>query len=160
MLELYIPKLEELWFRERMLGDAQTMEYNHAYGGTILFPRERWEEWYCRWVAPGDGKRFYRYLKNETGFVGEASYHFDEARGVYLTDVLVDARFRHRGFGKEGLRLLCGAARANGVQALYDNIAIDNGAVKLFLSCGFTEIGRTAEAIWVKKDLTRGKNVV
>ena len=51
-------------------------------------------------------------------------------------------------------------ARANGVQALYDNIAIDNGAVKLFLSCGFTEIGRTAEAIWVKKDLTTGKNVV
>lgn len=141
-------------------GDVQTMEYNHAYGGTIQFPRERWEEWYCRWVAPGDRKRFYRYLKNEAGFVGEASYHFDEERGVYLTDVLVDARFRHRGFGKEGLRLLCGAARANGVQALYDNIAIDNGAVKLFLSCGFTEIGRTAEAIWVKKDLTTGKNVV
>lgn len=41
MLELYIPKPEDLWFRERMLGDAQTMEYNHTYGGMIPFPRER-----------------------------------------------------------------------------------------------------------------------
>ena len=98
MLDLYVPQVEDLWFREWMLGDAQTMAYNHSYGGTIAFPKDRWHDWYCRWVNPRNRQRFYR----------------------YLTD----------------------------------------GAVTLFLSCGFTEIQRTAEAIWVKKDLTAGKNVL
>lgn len=160
MLHLYVPKPEDLWFRERMLGDAQTMAYNHSYGGTIAFPKERWSTWYCRWFSPGDEKRFYRYLTDGADFIGEVSYHFDDGYGVYLTDVLVDARFRGRGFGKEGLKLVCDAARANGIEVLYDNIALDNGAVQMFLDCGFTEIRRTEEAVWVKKDLTAEKNVL
>lgn len=160
MLHLYVPELEDLWFRERMLADAQTMAYNHSYGGTIPFPPERWEQWYRRWVCPGDGKRFYRYLRDGEDFTGEVSYHFDSEAGIYLTDVLIDARFRRQGFGKRGLLLLCEAARANGIETLYDHIAIDNGAVKLFLECGFTEIGRSKEAVCVKKDLTMEKNVL
>lgn len=160
MLDLYVPQVGDLWFRERMLVDAQTMAYNHSYGGTIAFPKERWHDWYCRWVNPRNRQRFYRYLTDGADFIGEIAYHFDEGKGIYLADILIDARFRHRGFGKAGLILLCEAAYANGIPALYDNIAIDNGAVTLFLSCGFTEIQRTAEAIWVKKDLTAGKNVL
>ena len=33
--------------------------------------------------------------------------------------------------------MLCEAAKANGVQTLYDDIAIDNPAIKLFLKTGF-----------------------
>ena len=72
----------------------------------------------------------------------------------------MDERFRGQGFGKEGLKLVCDAARANGIEALYDNIALDNGAVQMFLNCGFTEIRRTEEAVWVKNDLTAEKNVL
>ena len=42
MLTLYEPKYEELWFRRRMLADAETMAYNHAWGGTVDFPEENW----------------------------------------------------------------------------------------------------------------------
>lgn len=42
MVELYKPRIEDLWFREKMLSDDQTMSYNHAYGGTISFPKEKW----------------------------------------------------------------------------------------------------------------------
>ena len=38
MLELYEPYIKDLWFKEKMMGDEQTMAYNHAYGGTIPFP--------------------------------------------------------------------------------------------------------------------------
>ena len=40
-IQLYRPAPEELWFRQRLLGDPETMAYNRAYGGTIPFPQER-----------------------------------------------------------------------------------------------------------------------
>ena len=40
MIELYKPNLEELWFKEKMMNDEDTMSYNHAYGGTIPFPTQ------------------------------------------------------------------------------------------------------------------------
>ena len=30
MITFYIPTTEDLWFREKLLGDAETMSYNHA----------------------------------------------------------------------------------------------------------------------------------
>ncbi len=153
-MRLHAPACEELRFRQAMLADEATMAYNRAWGGTIDFPKERWAAWYDRWVAHPDGKRFYRYLRKESGeFVGEIAYHLDEERGVCLADVIVYAPFRGRGYGSEGLRLLCDAARERGVDALYDDIAIDNPAVSLFLKNGFVEQYRTDEIIMLKKAL-------
>ena len=71
MLTLYKPSIEDLWFRAQMMGNEQTMAYNHAYGGTIPFPKEHWADWYDRWLADHDDKRFYRYVKVDDMFVGE-----------------------------------------------------------------------------------------
>ena len=30
------PKFEDLWFRQTMMADPETMAYNHAWGGTII----------------------------------------------------------------------------------------------------------------------------
>ena len=43
---LYTPSLENLWFRQKMMADEETMSYNHAWGGTIPFPKEAWHGWY------------------------------------------------------------------------------------------------------------------
>ena len=51
------------------------------------------------------------------------------------------------------LDLLCTAAKENGITVLYDDIAIDNPAVKLFLKHGFKEESRTDEKIILKKEL-------
>lgn len=156
MIELCKPRLKDLWFREQLLRDPETMSYNHAWGGTIPFPENAWESWYAHWLEDHANRRFYRYLRDtESGaFAGEAAYHWEEARGVWLADVIVAAKFRGRGFGTEGLRLLCEAARENGVDVLRDDIAIDNPAVGLFLRAGFTEEYRTEEIIMLKKDLS------
>jgi diamine N-acetyltransferase len=35
-----------MWFRESLMADEETMSYNHAWGGTIPFPKERWKGFY------------------------------------------------------------------------------------------------------------------
>ena len=110
MLTLYTPQLEDLRFKEQMLGDAQTMSYNHAYGGTIPFPRERWESWYTRWVLAPEGNRFYRYVAEDNVFLGEVAYHWDEELQIYMTDVIIFAPHRGKGYGKQALLMLCEAA--------------------------------------------------
>ena len=51
-VELYSPKPEDLWFREKMLSDSETMSYNAGYkpiyegyhyeSGCIDFPKEKY----------------------------------------------------------------------------------------------------------------------
>ncbi len=155
MIVLIQPELKDLWFREKFMADPATMSYNRAWGGTIPFPESRWAEWYTHWVIRHENKRFYRYLQDtENGlFVGEAAYHYDKAEKIWLADVIVAAEYRGRGFGRAGLDLLCEAAKENGIDVLWDNIAADNPAVSLFLKAGFTEAYRTDEFIMLKKVL-------
>lgn len=155
MLTLYKPRRGELAFRAALLADEATMAYNRAYGGTIAFPPERWDDWAARWLDAPETARFYRYLRDaETGEdVGEAAYHLDPERGVYLCDVIVRADRRGCGYGAAGLRSLCAAAKENGVPALWDNIAADNPAVAMFLKQGFRVAERDDEVVWVMKEL-------
>ena len=152
MLKVVKPELEDLWFRESMMADIETMSYNDAWGGTIPFPKEDWEEWYTLWVRNSGQERYYRYLKDDANkvFVGEISYHFDKLRNIYLCDVIIKAEFRKQGFGTQGIQLLCEAAKANGVEALYDNIAADNPSAHLFLKNGFSIEFQNDEIVMVK----------
>lgn len=152
----YKPHLEDLWFRQAMMADPETMSYNNAWGGTIPFPRENWEEWYDYWVInPKD--RFYRYITTgeSRSFVGEAAYHYDNELNIYLADIIISARSRRHGYGKAGLEMLCEVAQKEKIPELYDNIAINNPGINLFLQCGFQEEYRTEEIIMLKKVLLK-----
>lgn len=154
MIRSHLPKLEDLWFLQTMLEDPETMSYNHAYGGTLSFPKDKWEGRYDYWILNHDNKRYYRYLMdNSERFVGEIAYHYEETRGIYLADIKIYSPYRRQGFASKGLDLLCGAAKAKGISVLYDDIAIDNSAIDLFLKHGFVEEYRTDEYIMVKKQL-------
>ena len=99
MLELVVPTLEDLWFREKLMADEETMKYNHAWGGTIPFPIKRWKEWYDYWVVNHENQRYYRYLKNENEFVGEIAYHYDPEYDGYVANIIVFSKFRENGYG-------------------------------------------------------------
>ena len=152
MLKVVKPELEDLWFRESMMADIETMSYNDAWGGTIPFSKEDWEEWYTLWVRNSGQERYYRYLKDDANkvFVGEISYHFDKLRNIYICDVIIKAEFRKQGFGTQGIQLLCEAAKANGVEVLYDDIAADNPSAHLFLKNGFSIEFQNDEILMVK----------
>ena len=154
IVSFYKPRIEDLWFRQAMMADPETMDYNHAWGGTIPFPSEKWGAWYDFWIAHPN-KRFYRYTTTgkSRAFVGEAAYHYDEDRRIYMTDIIISAKCRRKGYGRAGLELLCDAARKAEIPELYDDIAIDNPGIGLFLQCGFHEIYRTDEIIMLKKPL-------
>ena len=155
MLSTYTPQYADLRFRQTMLADEETMAYNHAWGGTIPFPEERWGEWYAHWVKHPEGKRMYRYVRNEEGtFVGEIAYHYDDELPGFTANVIIYAPYRRRGYGGHALDLLCAAAKEGGVTRLYDDIAADNPAIKLFLTHGFAEERRTAEKIYLVKQLS------
>lgn len=148
MIELYKPNVDDLWFKEMMMSDESTMSYNH---GTIAFPESKWDSWYQRWMK--DDKRFYRYLCDDDTFVGEVAYYLDLEREIYIADVIIYAPYRGKGYGHEVLTLLCEYAKNNGVMELYDDIAIDNPSINLFLKCGFKEVLRTDEYVLVRKEL-------
>ena len=118
-----------MWFRESLMADEETMSYNHAWGGTIPFPKERWKGWYDYWVINHENQRFYKYLKDENGFVGEIAYHFDSEYDGYVANVIILAKH----------------------SVLFDDIASDNPAISLFLKQGFYEEYRTEEKIVLKK---------
>lgn len=157
MLQLYTPKFEDMTFRQKLLSDPETMSYNQKWGGTIDFSEDRWQDWFDFWIVNHEKKRFYRYLQNSlTGeFVGEIAYHYDNEREVYIADVIVLAKYRGKGFGNQGLQFLCNAAKENGIKILYDDIAIDNSAIALFLKNGFYEEYRTDDYIMLRKDLLK-----
>ena len=154
MLTLYEPKYEDLWFRQMMLADEDTMSYNHAWGGTIPWPEDQWSGWYDHWIACHGDKRFYRYLKDKDGqFVGEIAYLCNAETQHEIANVLIYSKYRNKGYGSEALALLCSAAKNNGISALYDDVAFDNPAIRLFLKHGFVEEYRTEEIIMLKKEL-------
>ncbi len=105
MLEAVIPTFADMWFRESLMADEETMSYNHAWGGTIPFPKEKWQNWYDYWIINHENRRYYRYLKAENRFVGEVAYHYDPEYDGYVTNVIVFSAFRGKGYGAQGLEL-------------------------------------------------------
>lgn len=48
-ISLHIPEYSELWYRQRLLADPDTMSYNKGYSGEngcIDFPEKNWRLWY------------------------------------------------------------------------------------------------------------------
>lgn len=153
MIKLYKPTIEDLWFRQVLLNDYSTMEYNKDYGGTIDFPKEKWQTWYNKWL--NTNAHYYRYIldKSTNKFIGEVAYYYDNKRIIYISSIIIHAKFRHKGYGAKALNLLCNAAKNNGITTLYDDISINNPSIKLFLNNGFTIDYETDEIIMVKKEL-------
>lgn len=154
MLKLITPTLEDLWFKEKLMADEETMSYNTKWGGTIPFPKEQWETWYDLWVRNSESDRYYRYLMNsENEYVGEIAYHYDRQRDIYICDIIILAQYRNQGFGTEGIQKLCAAAKKNGITTLYDYIAADNPSYNLFLKNGFEIEYKNEEVVMIKRNL-------
>ena len=86
-LELYIPRLEELWFYQQMTSDPETMSYNagwdvdyegyHRDTGCIDCPDEVLADVYDRLIGH-EPDRFYAYIKRSSdgAWLGEVNFHY------------------------------------------------------------------------------------
>ena len=146
-LILYIPKIEDYWYEEKLQSDPNTMRYNAGYDvsyygyhydtGCIDFPKEKWLESYNKRI---NDNRFFAYLKDidSNEFVGYCNYHYNKSDDRYECGILIDYNYRGKGYSKVGLKLLCDKAKENGINELYDTFEIDReNTLKIFESVGF-----------------------
>ena len=154
LLSFHIPSLEEMSFRQELLADEETMAYNAKWGGTIEFPKEEWEITYKRLIYEND-KDFYAYLySNELKcFIGEVGYRYDDGLKEFISNILIHAKYRNKGYGTLALTMLCNLAKQKGIKVLADTIAIDNPSINIFFKQNFKEIYRTNDYILVRKEL-------
>ena len=111
MLRLVDAQRALMPFRRAMMADAATMAYNAPWfppDGTMPFPEEKWDAWLARWTD-NEPERYCGYLLDGDTPVGEVCWHsYGEDMGV-----VIKAEYRGRGYGTQGLALLCERAFAH-----------------------------------------------
>lgn len=151
-LKLHTPTIKEMEYRQKLLADPETMSYNRgqmldAEGydcatGCIDFPIADWRYWRDVWLWR-EPSRYSAYVLDEDSgeFVGEACYFYDMESDACGTGVIIEARFRNRGYGTEALRLVVERAfRQAEIDQLFVELPADReNAVRMYLTAGFHE---------------------
>lgn len=150
-MKLYQPKFEELEYRMRLLSDADTMSYNAGFNlgipeydkdtGCISFSKEKWKTWYECWVG-NEPNRLYSYIMVDNQFVGEVALRYVESEAAHMISIIIDSRFRGRGYGSEALRLLMKVAFQDyKLEKLIDDFPVTRISSKgLFEKLGFSYV--------------------
>jgi len=150
-LYLHVPALDELWYRQRLMSDPDTMSYNKGYDldfpgyhrdtGCIDFPENEWADWYDYFIGQ-EPARFYAYIvRAEDGlFIGEVNVHRNGDQPWHDMGIVIETAHRGNGYASEALRLLLKHAfEVMGAEAVHNDFEdVRDAAVKSHLSAGFT----------------------
>lgn len=155
-LELYVPKREDLWFRQRMMADPDTMGYNanwdvsydgyHRDTGCIDFPEVQWTSWLEDWTDQAP-ERFYAYIRRsgDGAYLGEVNFHHNPERDWYDMGIVLHAPYRGMGYSVPALKLLLEEAFSVwNVNRLHNDFEVSRNEVaawKTHLSAGFRDVG-------------------
>lgn len=155
-LELYIPKLEDLWFRQKMLSDPETMSYNanwdvnytgyHRDTGCIDFPESEWAECYA-YLTGNEPKQFYAYIKRSSDgvWIGDVNFHYTPEQDWWDMGIVIYAPFRGKGYAAPALRLMLKHAFCDcGVTRIHNDFEVarkEVSAWKAHLAAGFRDLG-------------------
>ena len=146
-ISLYVPKLEDYSYEAKLQSDPKTMSYNAGYNvsyygyhydtGCIDFPKEKWEETYNKRI---NENKYFAYIKDNdiNEYIGYVNYHYNKNEDRYYCGILIESKYRGKGYSKEGLKLLIEEAKKNNIKELYDNFEINrDNTLKTFESVGF-----------------------
>ena len=143
-LELYIPKLEDLWFYQKMMSDPETMSYNDPWGGCIDYPDEVLPGWYANWVGR-EPERFYAYIKRSAdgAWIGDENFHYTPEKDWWDMGIVIYAPYRGKGYAVPALKLLVDHAfRVCGISRLHNDFEITRDAAwAIHRKVGFQEMG-------------------
>lgn len=156
-ISLYIPKLEDYWYEQKVQSDPLSMSYNAGYDvsyygyhydtGCIDFPEERWEGSHNKRISEN---RYFAYIKDNAlnEYIGYVNYHYNKNENRYECGIVIESKYRGKGYSKQALTLLCDVAKSNGIKKLYDNFEIDRQhTLNIFQSVGFEIV---EEQTWKK----------
>lgn len=146
-IELVVPKLNMYKYEQKLESDPNTMSYNAGYDvmysgyhyntGCIDFPKEKWKETYNKRLKENI---FFAYIKdcNINRYVGYVNYHYNKNNNKYECGIVIQYKYRNKGYSKDALRLLIKVANQNGIKYLYDTFEEDrNYTLKTFIDVGF-----------------------
>lgn len=149
-LELIEPLYTDYWYEQKLLEDPKTMNYNAGFDinwdrydyktGCISFPESLWKDNY---KERKENNNFFGYLKDKkTNFyIGTVNYQLNKNNNRYECGLLIEAKYREKGYSTEALKLLVEHAFNHGVKELYDDFEDSRiAAVKIFTSIGFKKI--------------------
>ena len=143
-LELYIPKLEDLWFYQKMMSDPEIMSYNDPWGGCIDYPDEVLPEWHANWIGQ-EPDRFYAYIKRSSDgtWIGDVNFHHTPEKDWWDMGIVIYAPYRGKGYAVPALRLLLDQAfRICGISRLHNDFeATRDAAWAIHRKVGFKEMG-------------------
>lgn len=155
-VEFYFPKLEELWFNQKMLSDPDTMFYNkdwdvdydgyHRDTGCIDFPEEEWADWYAAW-KDREPECFYSYIKRtcDGAWIGDINFHYTPDRDWWDMGIVIFAPYRGKGYAVPALKLMLDYAFRNcGVTRIHNDFEVARNEVaawKTHLAAGFRDLG-------------------
>lgn len=153
-LELYIPKLEDLWFYQKMMSDSDTMSYNagwdveydgyHQDTGCIDYPDEVLPSWHKHWVG-NEPERFYAYIRRSSdgAWIGDVNFHYTSEKDWWDMGIVIYAPYRGKGYAVPALRLLLDRAfRICGISKLHNDFETTRDtAYAIHRKAGFKEMG-------------------
>lgn len=151
-LFLHVPTYYELWYRRKIMQDPDTMSYNRGYDmdfdgydketGCIAFPEQEWVDWYDYFVG-NEPQRFYAYIVRKTDgvFIGEVNVHKNQEAAWYEMGIVIEAKYRGKGYAVEALHLLLKHAfEEMGADAVHNDFEAERtAAVRTHLAAGFTK---------------------
>jgi RimJ/RimL family protein N-acetyltransferase len=149
---LKVPKIEDLHYRQEWMKDPKTMSYNAGYDmkfkgydkatGTITKTDQEMITWYNNWINKEPDKYFAYIYNNEiVEPIGEVYYYLDN--GIHSMGIVIQDKYRGKGFSKIALELLCEIAKQNGITEIYDTFESDRiNVIKIFENVGFKLISK------------------
>ena len=151
-IELYIPKVEDLWFRQECMSDPTTMNYNAGYDvsyfgyhyetGCIDFPQEKWEEWFENKMKNPNFFYAYIYDKNIEKFVGYVNFNLNHETKKATMGIVIKNEYQGKGYMRPAMKLLLEGAKERGVKVLTDTVPeVREKALKVFYDLGFNKTG-------------------
>lgn len=143
MIYLKTPELEDCWYEKKLNEDKDTMSYNAGWDvsyfgynyndGTILFPKERWK---IKYDDRKNNNKYFKYIVYNNEYAGYVNYQKSDDK--YTCGIVIDAKKRGKGIGKEGLRLmLLDFFKKHPEEKLYDDFETTRKDKNIFYSLGF-----------------------
>ncbi len=147
-IDLYVPRLEDMWFRRKCMSDKKTMEYNAGYDvafdgynnqtGCIDFPEEKWESWYQEKMT--NPNFFYAYIKdvNTNEFIGYVNFNKNKETKKASMGIVIHSDYHRKGYMRDSMKELIKEAKKRNVEILTDSVPENRiGAHKVFKENGF-----------------------
>lgn len=142
-VELCIPKENELEYRRYLISDKETMNYNVGYGdngtGCYYQSLEQVLDWYKNWNNGTNNYYAYIIRKEDGTPIGEVDIHWSGYCQKHIIGIVIEAKYRGKGYAEEALNLLCDAAfNKLNLDKIYDDFpATRTAAERVFSKVGF-----------------------